>query len=750
MRGKLLACASAISMAWTVPAYAQNDTSSEEESIIVVTGLKGGAQNVQDVPAAVTALGNEELEARGVTSALDLAAIVPNLRSGMVRGETNISIRGVGYTVAGSSPGVAIHIDGVYQPRATMGELAQVDIGGVEVLRGPQGTLYGRNSNGGVVNFNTTAAGDEFGGYVKASYQNFDEYRMQAAVNIPVSDSLRVRLTGDRWKRGKGMIRNITPGSPDLLQGDSWLGRVRVDADISPEFTATLIGTVATRDGSFFYFTHGTPLGQNALNLNPALAGANFSTNPRETAANDPTDQRRRYYSGTGILNWEVSDDVTLRSTTGYQHFEDDAMGDFDATDVSVAPRLNADNESKTFTQELTASIETGPVRAVLGGFYLNDKSVSQTKFQFPFGLITVGSPAALPPQFFLDNNNVPNKTTSWAMFGDVTLELSDSFRIVGGLRYSEDKNSLQRDNGLKFPNDVFAPFGPRCNDFVSAKFTSWTPKAGIQYDIGADSTTYASFSKGFKSGGFNGNGGCGTNPYRPEKLTSYEIGSKNQFGDLKLNLSGFYYDYKDLQQESLEGLAFVLINVPKAKIYGIEAETLFTPTDNFTINANFAWMRARYVEFSSRDALERPIYTRADLPAPGQPPINIPVPPLENLKGNPLNNAPDFSANVGFTYVTEPIIAGGSLTFQGDLEFKSRVFFREFNDRRDSQAGYALINSSITWTSDNENYSLRLFGKNLTGQDYWSQAVYTSLTDNLIPTWGTPRQYGVELKAKF
>lgn len=743
----------------TMPAVAQTSADTTKDDVeladVVVTANKR-SQTLLEIPGALDAISGDDLQDRGVAQTTDLQSIVPSMNIGQLRGDTQIAIRGVGLTVTGSAPGVAVHVDGVYQPRPSMGELTQIDLDRVEVLRGPQGTLYGRNSNGGVINFITKAPTTEFGGYALASYQSYDEYRLQAAINVPISDNVRFRVTGDRWKRSNSWIENVAPNGPELEVGHSWYVRGHLEADITPALKASIIATYAQRDGTFVYYTNiDQPIAQ-AVAQNPILSTATIPVVPMTVAINDPVGQQRRYTSVAGILDWDMGD-VAIKSTTALQRFRDNFQADFDATQLSLAPS-RTDQLSRTFTQELTVAINKGNVQAVLGGFYMHDNFEFFLDFVFPNGAWLVGSPiqAAAPSGTGLKQRAQPYISKSLALFGDVTLEVADNIRLIGGLRYSKDNQRITQDSYFMFPNFALAFFpvgtptapapdgsarfivtaGPGSavfNRTSRMSFDSWTPRAGIQIDLSKKNTLYATFSKGFKVGGYNYRTGIGAT-YQPEELTAYEVGSKNVWmdGRFSLNASAFYYDYKNLQVEQLNGFNFILANAPKARIYGAEFETVIRPVDRLTINSSLTLSNARFTEFSNGDILD------------GLGGVS------QNLAGKPLPNAPDYSANAGISYETLPVIAGGSLTFRGDLSFKSRIFFREFGDVRDSQESNTVLNASIQWTSENGNYSVRAYGRNLTNEVYYSSLAQTSFLGNRFATWGAPRQYGVELRARF
>lgn len=777
MKKSYLLCTAAVALslsaAETAAAQSAADEGSGNDDVeeIIVTATKR-AQTLIEVPGAIAAIGGEQLQDQGTSQISDLQGLVPSLTVGVNRGDTVVAIRGVGQSVTGASPAVAVHIDGVYQPRPSMGELTQVDLERVEVLRGPQGTTYGRNANGGVINFITKAPTAEFGGYAQISYQNYDELRLQAAVNVPLGDSVRVRFTGERWHRGDSWVTNLAPNGPEIEVGDSWLGRAHLEVDLASNFKASVIGTYAQRDGTFFYnptIDNPVPAAQTNLNIVAAGRPIILTTAPQTVAIDLPIDQNRRYSAVTGILEGDIGG-VQVKSITAYQRFRDDNYADLDGTNLDLV-RNDTNNLAKTFTQELTASFEAGPVEAVLGGFYMHDKLTYSHRFDFPLGVRLIGFPAPppVPPRSGLEQLATPYTTKTLAFFGDFTVNLSDNFRLLGGLRYSKDDQEITQTTFFDYnpavltqvvqgpplflspaaaaafvaarpaspstvsTGQVLAPFPPPLQQNVrnSQKFSSWTPRIGFQFDVTPDNVIYGSFSKGFKIGGFNYRTGV-NDRYEPEELTAYEIGTKNEFGNgqFTLNASAFYYDYTNYQVEQLVGFNFFLANARKARIYGLELESLMRPSDNFTVNANVTLSNARFREFSNSDLLGSGA--------------------LENLAGNPIPNAPDYSVNIGAEYRTDPVIAGGTLTFRTDLAYKSRIYYREFGRQADSQEGYALLNASVQWKSADENYSVRLYGRNLTNEDYLTSIATTSLTGNRFGRWGAPRQYGIELRTKF
>lgn len=692
-----------------------DDTAIEE---VVVTAQRR-AESLQDVPAAISALTGESLEERGITKANDLQFLVPSMQSGKMLGDTAIAIRGVGLNVG--SPGVAIHVDGVYQPRPSMGDLTQIDLARVEVLRGPQGTLYGRNANGGVVNFITQAPTSEREGYLLGSYASFDESRLQGLINLPLSDRFQARLVVDHWNRGEGFVKNVVPGNPDIEKGRATSGRLRLAAQITDTFKADLSLTGYTASGPTGYYTLTSAPSAASVAENPFLAGVLVPTGPRETAANGPVNTDRDFGQATATLTWDLGS-AQLKSITAYSVLKDHVLNDEDSLDIDAFP-AEGRSRARTFSQELNASATIGHVEGVVGAFYMRDTNSSFYGYVFPLGINGLPVPGSQ-----LTFEARPSTAKTLAVFTDITARVSDRLRILGGIRFSRDDITLVQRNSYSWGPTALESL---CSVTASTKFDSTTPRLGVQYDVSDDSNLYATYSKGFKAGGFSG-GGC-DEAYNPEKLTSYEFGWKNRLagGSAMLNVTAFYYDYTNLQLSQTIGLASFIANAAKAEVKGVEVEALWRPLRGLTLNGNASFLDARFSEFVNTDSL--------NLPAG-----------VQSVDGNYLNNAPRFSMNLGASYETDPVLFDGPLTLRVDVSYRTRVYFREFNAREDSQDPYAIVNASVTWRSPDENYSVRVFGTNLTGQEYYAAMNASSNFGARYASWGMPRQVGIEVRRDF
>ena len=314
---RILLCASAAFAAPVVlstPALAQSSDAGTEVGELVVTAQKR-SENLQDVPASISAVTGATLEERGITQPSDLQFVVPSMQAGRRLGQTSVTIRGVGLNQG--SPGVAIHVDGVYQPRPSMGDLTQVDVERVEVLRGPQGTLYGRNANGGVINFITNAPSDQFEGYVLGSYASYQDYRLQGVVNVPIMTGVAARLVVDHTDRNEGFVKNVIPGGQDVDKGQSTAARLRIGAELMEDLRLDISGSVLTATGPSSYFTLYNAPTARAIARNPYLANVIVPLKPRRIAANDRIDDDREYYGGSATLTWQLGE-AQIKAISGY------------------------------------------------------------------------------------------------------------------------------------------------------------------------------------------------------------------------------------------------------------------------------------------------------------------------------------------------------------------------------------------------------------------------------------------------
>ena len=711
------------------PAFAVQDTVSAapagtEVGELIVTAQKRN-ESVQTVPAAISAISGASLDQRGIASAQDLQYAVPSFHSGTLTGSTGITIRGVGATSVGTggSSGVAVNVDGVYQTQTTTVDIAQVDLDRVEVLRGPQGTLYGRNATGGAVNFITNAPTDKLEGYLLGGYASYDEYHLQAVLNVPLMDRVRTRLMVDYRDREDGFVKNILPGGEDVDKGKTLLTRFRLAADVTSALRFDLGLSEMHSTGPWQYLTNYSSPAPSSFLINPFLANATFISTPWRTDENDPVSGSRDYESISGTFTWKLPFG-TLKSITAFQSYLYTFANDGDGTNLSIAPYRGRYND-QAVTQEIDLSGTWDRLDWVAGFFYLSEGSFNSLFYNFPLGL------SGLTPGSTLDFEQPRYDTTSYAGFGDATFHLTKSLKLIAGARYSEDLQTAVYGNiaGIsEFGQIIPVPFCPQETD--NLKYDSFTPRAGLQYDFTPDLNAYFTYSKGFKAGGANIYS-C-HDDYAPEKITAYEGGFKSRWFDnaLTFNISAFYYDYTNFQVSQIVGLSLDVTNAAAAEIKGVELETVWAADRHWTLNANYSYIDATYSNFSNTDGLN--------------PQLGV-----QNLDGHLLDNSPLSSANFGIAYRTDEL-SFGRLTARLDASYRSRTFFREFNALIDSQAPYGLVNLNLIWDSPDQRYEARLYATNVTGQAYIQAMGDSTSIGTRYVTWGAPRQVGGEIKVRF
>lgn len=704
------------------PAPAQAEAESRSEQDIVVTALKR-SENLQDIPAAISAIGGAELQQRGIVNIQSIGHVVPNVDFGEHAGTTLISIRGVGSVVDSgvTEPTVATYVDGVFLPRATMGFVRAVDLDRVEVLRGPQGTLYGRNATGGAINFISKGPTADLRAGINLSTGSRDAFGISGYVSGPLAEGVRFRVSGGheeedgfvRWLPNKGAIANT---NVDYVRG-------ALQLEPTSNLTIDLAARYEKSTGANAYQQLFTPT---------IIPTPGQSTRPFEIYGDGPYAARYETLIASGAINWKISDSVTLKSVTSYVDHKSVVSFDADATDVGFYNAVNFSRPSESYGQEVSLIGESGPLQWIVGAFYFHENAGN---------VLPLGIGAALAPAFGVPvdtqvTQSLDSKVDSIAGFVDGTYSITDAFRVNLGLRFNHEEKKFLQNVFLRFPDNTIAPVVT--NVPTSIKSDRFLPKVNLQYDVSDNVNAYAQWSKGFKSGGANLPGGAGEYAgsgglYRPETIDAYEIGLKTQSTDRRLtaNFAAFYYDYRDLQVTITRGVNVTLVQNAPASVYGVEGELRYKVADAFTLNAAGSWLHARFKSFQSLDD--------------ARPQLG-----LIDLDGEQLPHAPDFSGTLGAEYRAE--LGGGllsSLTLRGDVSYKDRIVLRYFGTPNDSQNGFALVNLSATIADAGERTRLRVFVNNLTDKAYRQNATYLA-TGAYYGNYGPPRTWGVQLSRDF
>ncbi|HEX7852233.1 MAG TPA: TonB-dependent receptor [Sphingobium sp.] len=726
------------------PALAQSGQQTEPQADansqdIVVTAQRR-SQSLLNVPLAISAIGGDTLAEKGITNSASLATAVPNLQvsSSFGRTQPNFSLRGISvaneFNSNQASP-VGVYIDDVYIAARTSHGMGLFDLDRVEVLRGPQGTLFGRNTTGGAINFITKQpklSGTE--GYLEAGYGNFNTFKVQGAVETSmVEDQLGVRVAVN-YEKGDGQIHNVYPGGSDANSINTLQGRVslRIKPDNGP--LDIKIRAYAGRDRG----TQATPLG-----IPSQRAGLGFF----EVDENRVGLSKTNAWGVAANVALELSPKVTLTSITSY---DGGALDLAQAADGSPNDVLDIGWKSKfrQFSEEARVNYDGDTLKLVGGVFYGWDRTITDNRFN-------IGS--ALGPGvdggFFQHYQQIRR---SYAVFLQGDYNLTEKLVLTLGARYTWDRGHYQDGYAFLFAGGVDSAMTPlattvpcagapgSCAYAPNARYTldgrnnALTGRAALSYTFDSGLLVYASYSRGYRSGAFNGGSytsSSGINYVAPERVNAYEAGVKGRLFDNRLTLSaaGFYYDYTNQQVQDLRaGPVNILVNAPKAEVYGGEIEATLRVTPRIILNGSAGYLHATYKELTLQGV---------------------------DLSGNDLPFAPRWTAQGGVDW--KIIDTGGdSVTFSPSANYFSRQFFSPFNTTNVAgtgqvnselqQGAYVKINATLTWRHD--NFELRGWINNAfnrTALAYGLDLRGAGFDYNLLVP-AAPRTFGVTGRVSF
>ena len=713
---------------WAGTARTQGDVLEE----IVVTAERR-AVSLQDTAISITAFTGEQLARAGVETSEQLTGFTPGLTIQRdVIGK--VVMRGIGaenFTVAGD-PGVAISIDGAYLSRSSVSIFDLYDLDRVEILRGPQGTLYGRNATGGAINFITAKPTDEFDGYLSAEYGNYDKIRVEGAVSGPLGENLSARLSGLSHNRN-GFTDNIFPGIGNGLNelDDKDLWAVRGQLEFRPADTLTiLISADNYEDNSIpspFKYT-ADPLiyfgGQPFPNpLADDLFTVSQGYEPDTPGFPDwraPSPGHAAQTGVTGTVAWDITPSLTLKSISAWRDMSFEWLNDGDGIEAYLVNYWQ-DDSSELFTQELQLIADNGGrLNWIVGGYFLTEESDSRIGIPLPLG-------AGMPLAVLIEGTS---DTDAFAVFGEASYEVFDGLKATAGVRYSYEEKSVDYTDDR---TSLGAPAPGMIDDTDS--WNAFTPKFGLDYFINDDVMLYGAVTWGFKSGGFNM---LAIQPsYDEEEVISYEVGFKSRFNQnrTQLNASAFYYDYEDLQVGKVVQLNAIIENAAEATIYGAEAELDTLLTDQFRLSAGISILETEYDSFITED-------------------IDLPGAPEVSLAGNELPRAPGFTSSVSAQYDL-PLGSLGELETWFNWQHTGNQFFTPFNRGNFEQDSYHLINARVTW-KPNGNWEVSVYGNNLGDKEYFTNGfqsgVPTPGVDRVVPQFfvGAPRTCGIRVRYLF
>ena len=720
----VLACAAPL---FASTAGAQENKPGELEEIVVTAQKR--EQVLTDVPVSVTAVSAAQLESSGLNSVADLPQMVPGMRVDLSGGFAQPSIRGIGSAIAGTgfSTNVALYVDGFYMPSQLTTDTQFLNLQSVEVLKGPQGTLFGRNATGGAILIKLREPSFDPAMQAKVAYGRFNKREVNLYGSTGVTDTLALDFSGV-YEGSDGFTDNLFTGKDGVDGYDNWA--VRGAALWKPVDGVSFKLAVQYDDHK-----DGRPFATNVI-VNPlsgdSAAVANVLGAPVPTKRGDVTNSAKTLLKSeaTGVYLTSTFDlgGNKLTSFTQYRKETVDNYLDLDSSSLPIQEGAFFDT-ARTFTQEFNLSGVADKLDYVVGLYYIRERE-EQDPFPLLVGqLVPAVFPDLTPHNFYAANSDVE----AWAAFADVTYQLTDKLSLIGGLRYNKEKADVVyylRELGL-----IFQAANPvsLANSGVpfDGKWDGVSPRAGVRYELTDQSNLYFTYSQGFKAGIATPNQ-LEPNVLKEEKVNAYEVGYKYGGSRTRFDSAVYYYDYKDLQIANYINGSAIYQNADAAEIYGAEAALTTLLTDNLQLNVGAAYTHAEYTDYKDASAF---VLT----------PIGLSTNEfLPDVDGFQMQRAPKWTANVGLLY-TIPLSVG-SMALSGNYYYTSKFPFDTAGQY--FQKAYDLLNVKASWTDPSERWELAVFATNVLDKKYNAQ-VLPGLPA-VQRTYGEPVSVGVSAAFKY
>jgi iron complex outermembrane receptor protein len=760
---RLLTAITFSSLCMYLPIVSAESTGEAIMEEIIVTAQKR-SENLQETPVSVTAFTGDAIEALGFRQSVDITAQTPNYSVGYPNGDTGVPapfIRGVGlndFGVLNQGP-IAAYSDQTYISSNAAQIFQLLDVERVEILRGPQGTLYGRNATGGAVNFISRKPTDQWEGWVRAGAGSWDSMKLEGAFGGPLGDTTAFRASVLKTESDGWMENKFTGNDQNGIDELAW----RVLIESQPTDNLNLLLNVRggeTKSDAVQYRHLGVWDENGAMCSNAAiLAGQcadifGYSEERPYTTLNGvdapavpdydegnydfEAENDTNFWGVSLIADWTYGD-YLITSITSY-----DDMDDFRPEETDDGPNdiltgeLSVDQE--TFSQELRVAWEDDKWSWIGGLYYLNDEATDNTAFDIlrdfrPFFIgddvncsAPPGNPGGFCPEEFVfkTKSGTDQEITSYALFLDASLNINEKLKLSGGLRYTDEE--VEHDSFFFFDEpEAGNPAQPGYPASSKNDFNNVSGRLVLDYQMNDDLLLYGSVTSGFKAGGIQSTSD-GVSPYDEEELISYELGLKSMLngGRIRLNASAFYYDYEDLQVFAfviVGGIGFSTIsNAADATISGAELELQWIPTENLFINLGLGLLDTEYEDF---------------------------VLPTGDFSGNEITMSPEVTFN-GLIQYDIPLGDKGRITLQTDFNYQDEVWFDALNNPLLSEGDYWIYNARVSWTSADDNWEVAAFGRNLGDEEYMVYAFDLSFFGFNEEMLGTPRAYGFDVTYRF
>jgi iron complex outermembrane recepter protein len=784
MKRFLLAATVSIFAISSTQAFAQTATDEATDSGDIIVTANRDSSLLSKTPIAMSAVTGEGLRDAGITNPTQLADSVPNLSIDRTNG-LQITIRGVTSTdgTEKGDPSAAFLLDGVYIARQQAQEVSFYDLERVEVLRGPQGTLFGRNTTAGLINVITNRPSDKFEASFDGAYGNYSSIQATGMINVPIGDKVAVRAGVNYDARDSYIIPGVTAAGAAILGSGTFKKNLsgRLSVQLKPTDRMTILvrgdystlkgnGTNTVRVSNFFKTPFANPAGLTASTIPTPLYLDRSSTAQRTFgvalgAGQDRVDDNKTY-GIHGEINYELSDNLTLDYLGSYRRFKRNELlaGYFgsvilpDGTDVfQFNLGLPFTGNYRQNSQEVRLSYKSDKLKLQVGGYYFREASEIQ--------LLIFGLQGAPGTRGFVYGFPQATVSKSLAAFGQMTYSFTDSLRFTAGGRYTKDNKGrigatifhVNANDPLDFttgPNAVVNPRGyaDELNN-AAVKYSKVTWRAGLEFDANDRTLLFGTVSTGYKAGGFNdgclaGTANCnGTSIraasvlfYSPETITSYEAGFKTRFADNAVRLNGtvFHYDYKNLQISQVSttcgGPCQVTSNASSAKVDGVELEAILAPSPDDKFDFSVSYLNARYSDFIT-------------------PPIPVQNIPAVSFVSRKLDRSPKWVLTAGYNHTFElgnggNIVAGVRTKMSASYQLISTALKAQFH-----QPSYTKTDATITYNSGNDSWYVQGFVKNIENAVTLSSAAVTGAFPGLnggSASFQDPRTYGVRAGFKF
>ena len=737
---------------------------------IVVTAEKR-AVNIQDIPLAVSAFSQDRLNQSGISTIAELQDFTPNLQFttvGNFGAHAIVTMRGIGTDIVTSNgdTGVALYQDGVYLGRASATLAGFYDVERVEVLRGPQGTLYGRNAIGGSINVLSEKPSRDLEVSTEALLGGMDHIRLRGVLNAPLGDTAAARLTAV-WEERDGYLENLVPGAADSNDIDNYAVRGQVRFEVSKNLEVLVRGYVFEHGGTgasariwgdrYPPFSlagvipiarpaPARPYGVGAPNIFPGIfsvvdGGAQPPPGDLHEYRGDFNNTNDHTMAGANLeISWDT-EHFNVKSLTAWFKDDSDVVRDGDVSELPLYTKGRR-QISEQFSQELTlASTGGGPLNWIAGLYYYQE-DIEDDQFIVFANINAAALMAGRPPftgwatDVAAGGTGIDRENRSIAAYGQIDYAFTDRLTGTLGLRYTKD----DKEGGDDFRNlhDPVTRVSATLVGFPQSyeydeDWQEPTGKIGLNYRLSTESLVYASYSRGFKSGGANLD-----QSFEPEIVDSWELGSKNRFLEdrLQVNLALFHSEYDDMQLFTVERTRTVVENAAKSTIQGFEVESIALLSDHLRFDASLAYLDAEFDDYVSEDPL---------LNLPGRPPS-----PAQDLSGNRLPRSPEWELNLGVEIDFN--LAGGAVNIRAEYHWQDEMYFRAFNNEDKKQDAWDVFNMRATYASADDRWRVSAFGKNLNDEQYitnlFPEAIFFG--GPVMASIAPPRTWGVEVGYRF